>query len=226
MGDISIILGKSGSGKSTSIKTLNPDESVVVNVLKKRLPFKGSSSIFNEEKENLIGIDTYDALISFIQHVDANMPNIKTLVVDDSIYVMRKEFFKRAKEVGYTKFTELAQHFQQIIQTCENARDNLNVFLILHSEDVVSDKTLTGYKVATVGTMIDNQYNPVEVVPIVLYAEIRYDNNGKPSYGFYTHSIKVGSTQIPAKTPEGMFKDDYIPNDLGAVVKAIDEYYK
>jgi len=226
MGNISIILGKSGSGKSTSIKTLNPDESVVVNVLKKRLPFKGSSSIFNEEKENLIGIDTYDALISFIQHVDANMPNIKTLVVDDSIYVMRKEFFKRAKEVGYTKFTELAQHFQQIIQTCENARDNLNVFLILHSEDVVSDKTLTGYKVATVGTMIDNQYNPVEVVPIVLYAEIRYDNNGKPSYGFYTHSIKVGSTQIPAKTPEGMFKDDYIPNDLGAVVKAIDEYYK
>lgn len=226
MGNISIILGKSGSGKSTSIKTLNPDESVVVNVLKKRLPFKGSSSIFNEEKQNLIGIDTYDALISFIQHVDANMPNIKTLVVDDSIYVMRKEFFKRAKEVGYTKFTELAQHFQQIIQTCENARDNLNVFLILHSEDVVSDKTLTGYKVATVGTMIDNQYNPVEVVPIVLYAEIRYDNNGKPSYGFYTHSIKVGSTQIPAKTPEGMFKDDYIPNDLGAVVKAIDEYYK
>jgi len=226
MGNISIILGKSGSGKSTSIKTLNPNESVVVNVLKKRLPFKGSSSIFNEEKENLIGIDTYDALISFIQHVDANMPNIKTLVVDDSIYVMRKEFFKRAKEVGYTKFTELAQHFQQIIQTCENARDNLNVFLILHSEDVVSDKTLTGYKVATVGTMIDNQYNPVEVVPIVLYAEIRYDNNGKPSYGFYTHSIKVGSTQIPAKTPEGMFKDDYIPNDLGAVVKAIDEYYK
>lgn len=100
MGNISIILGKSGSGKSTSIKTLNPDESVVVNVLKKRLPFKGSSSIFNEEKENLIGIDTYDDLISFIQHVDANMPNIKTLVVDDSIYVMRKEFFKRAKEVG------------------------------------------------------------------------------------------------------------------------------
>lgn len=132
----------------------------------------------------------------------------------------------KTKVVYDTKFTELAQHFQQIIQTCENARDNLNVFLILHSEDVVSDKTLTGYKVATVGTMIDNQYNPVEVVPIVLYAEIRYDNNGKPSYGFYTHSIKVGSTQIPAKTPEGMFKDDYIPNDLGAVVKAIDEYYK
>lgn len=225
MGNISIILGKSGSGKSTSIKTLDPNESIVINVLKKRLPFKGSSSIFNEEKHNLIGIDSYDELIQFIQYVDSQLNNVKTIVIDDCIYTMRKEFFRRAKEVGYTKFTELAQHFQQIISTCENARDDLNVFMLLHSEDVYNDKVLAGYKVATVGTMIDNQYNPVEVVPIVLYAEIRYDNNGKPTYGFYTHSIKMGQTQIPAKSPDGMFEDDYIPNDLGMVVKAIKEYY-
>lgn len=226
MGNISIILGKSGSGKSTSIKTLNPKESVVVNVLKKRLPFKGSSSIFNAENHNLVGIDTYDELIAFLEHVNSNMPEIKTVVVDDCMYIVRKEFFRRAKEVGYTKFTELAQHFQQIIQTCENAREDLNVFLMLHSEDVYSDKIQTGYKVATVGAMIDNQYNPVEVVPIVLYAEIRYDNNGKPTYGFYTHSIKIGTVQMPAKSPDGMFEEDYVPNDLGMIVNTINEYYK
>ena len=134
MANIGIILGKSGSGKSTSIKSLDPATSIVVNVLQKRLPFKGSSSVFNAEKQNLFGIDEYTSLISFIQAVDKQQPHIKTLVIDDAIYILRKEFFRRAKEVGYTKFTELAQHFQQIIATCEKAREDLNVFFILHKD--------------------------------------------------------------------------------------------
>lgn len=225
MANIGIILGKSGSGKSTSIKTLDPKTSIVVNVLQKRLPFKGSSTIFNKENNNLVTIDDYNELIAFINYVDKSLPNINTLVIDDAIYIMRKEFFKRAKEVGYTKFTELAQHFQQIIATCENARENLNVFLLLHSEDIQSDKTTVGYKVSTIGQLLDTQYNPVEVVPMVLYCAIKYDNNGKAQHGFYTHALKDGTIEIPAKSPDGMFTQDFIPNDLGIVVKAIQEYY-
>jgi len=73
----------------------------------------------------------------------------------------------KTKVVNDAKYTELAQHFQQIIQTCENMRDDINVFFILHSEDIQSDKITTGYKVSTIGTLIDNQYNPVEVVPFI-----------------------------------------------------------
>ena len=68
-------------------------------------------------------------------------------------------------------------------------------------------------------------YNPMEVVPIVLYSSIKFDDKGKPTYGFYTHTSMEGTIQVPAKSPDGMLKEDFIPNDLGLVVEAINEYY-
>lgn len=220
-----IILGKSGSGKSSSIKGLNPKETVIINTLKKRLPFKGSNISYNKDNKNLFNIDDYSTIISYLQSINDKALHVKNIVLDDIIYVLRKEYFRRSKESGYAKYTELAAHFQQIISTCENLREDLNVFFILHSEDVVSDGTITGYKVSTIGKLLDSQYNPVEVVPMVLYAAIQYDEKGKPSYGFYTHAFKEGSVEVLAKSPADMFEEDFIPNDLGIVVKAMNEYY-
>lgn len=225
MANCTIVLGKSGTGKSTSIKGLNPKETVIINVLKKRLPFKGSGSLYNQENKNLFAINDYTQIIAYVNSISEKALHVKNLVIDDMIYVMRGEYFKRAKETGFNKYTELAQHFQQIIQTCEDARDDLNIFFMLHSEDVQSDKTTIGYKVSTIGQLIDNQYNPVEVVPIVLYSAIRYDDKGNAQYGFYTHRTMQGQVEIPAKSPDGMFNDDFIPNDLGLVIKNINEYY-
>ena len=104
-------------------------------------------------------------------------------------------------------------------------REDINVFIILHSEDVQSEKTTVGYKVSTIGQLLDSQYNPIEVVPMVLYSAIKFDDKGKPTYGFYTHASMEGTVQIPAKTPDEMFAEDFIPNDLGMVVKAMNEYY-
>lgn len=224
MANLVMILGKSGTGKSTSIKTLDPEETVIINVLGKRLPFKGSNTLYNAEKKNLFRIDEYQQLINLLQACNGQS-QIKNVILDDAVYILRKEFFKRAKETGYGKFTELAQHFQQIVTTCEQMRNDINVFFIMHSEDIQSDKITTGYKVATVGAMLDNQYNPIEVVPMVLYSAIKFDDKGKPTYGFYTHATMEGTIQIPAKTPDEMFSEDFIPNDLGMVVKAMNEYY-
>ena len=220
-----IILGKSGSGKSSSIKTLNPKETVIINVLRKKLPFKGSQSLYNADNKNLFNVDDYTQVISLLQSIDKSAPHVKNVILDDVIYIMRKEYFRRAKETGYGKYTELAQHFQQMIQTCEMMREDLNVFFILHSEDIQSDKITTGYKVSTIGSLIDNQYNPVEVVPMVLYSAVKYDDKGNASYGFYTHRTMEGTVEIPAKSPAEMFEEDFIPNDLGYVVKKMNEYY-
>ena len=220
-----IILGRSGTGKSTSIKNLNPKETVIFNVLKKRLPFKGSNNSYNIENKNMFIIDEYTQLIQYLDSINNKAPHVKNIIIDDMIYIMRKEYFRRAKEAGYQKYTELAQHFQQIIQTCENLRDDINVFFILHSEDVVSDNSITGYKVSTIGKLLDSQYNPVEVVPIVLYSDIKYDDKGNATYGFYTHRTMNGTIEIPAKSPADMFTDNFIPNDLALVVKAMNEYY-
>ena len=220
-----MILGKSGTGKSTSIKGLDSKETVVINVLGKRLPFKGSNALYNKENKNIFQKETYTDIISLVQNISDKATYVKNIILEDLIYVMRKEYFSRAREVGYGKYTELAQHFQQIISTCEKLREDLNVFMILHSEDIQSDKTTTGYKVSTVGNLVDNCYNPLEVVPMVLYSSVKYDDKGNTQYGFYTHRCKEGVVEIPAKTPDEMFEEDFIPNDLGYVVKKMNEYY-
>jgi ABC-type phosphate/phosphonate transport system ATPase subunit len=93
-----IILGKSGAGKSTSIKGLNPKETVIINTLKKRLPFKGSNALYNKENKNLFSIDEYTSIINLLQNISDKAPYVKNIVLDDIIYTMRKEFFRRAKE--------------------------------------------------------------------------------------------------------------------------------
>lgn len=225
MANCCILLGKSGTGKSTSIKGLDPKETVVINTLKKRLPFKGSNGIYNITNKNLFNVDDYQQVINLIESIGKSAPHVKNIILDDCIYIMRKEYFKRAKESGYSKYTELAQHFQQIIATCESLREDINVFFILHSEDIQSDKTTVGYKVSTIGNLLDSQYNPVEVVPMVLYSAIKYNDKGEATYGFYTHRVMQGTVEIPAKSPNEMFDDDFIPNDLGIVTKAMTEYY-
>lgn len=225
MANIVIVLGKSGTGKSTSIKGLNPKETVIINTLKKRLPFKGSASMYNKENKNLFNVDDYGTVVTYIQSISDKATYVKNIILDDIIYVMRKEYFNRAKESGYGKYTELAAHFQQIISTCENLRDDLNIFFMMHSEDVVSDGSITEYKVSTIGKLLDSQYNPVEVVPMVLYSDIKFDEKGTPTYGFYTHTTMNGSIKIPAKSPDGMFEEDFIQNDLGQVVNRMNQFY-
>ena len=225
MANISMILGASGTGKSTSIKTLNPEETIVINLLKKKLPFKGSASIYNAEKKNLFNIDTYDKIINYLKAIDEKCPNIKTVILDDFTYQMRKEAFLTAKQVGYGKFTDMAAHFQQVIQTIENMRDNLNVFIIMHCEEIISDGAIVGYKASTVGKLVDSSYNPIEVVPMLLFSKVKYDDKGVPQYGFYTHRTMEGNTEIPAKSPDGMFEEDFIENDLKFVCDKMNEYY-
>ena len=123
------------------------------------------------------------------------------------------------------KYTDMAAHFQSIVSTAENMRDDLNIFLIMHCEEVISDNVIVGYKPSTVGKLIDNSYNPIEVVPMLLFSTVKYDENKKPIYGFYTHRCMEGNAEIPAKSPDGMFEEDFISNDLGKVVNAMNEYY-
>ncbi len=226
MANVAIILGKSGTGKSTSIKTLDSNETIVVNPLRKRLPFKGSNGMYSKDKKNISFADNADKIIKILKSVDESMKNVKNIVIDDAIYIMRKEYFDRAKETGYNKYTDLAVHFQSIIETCETLRDDLNVFLILHSEDVSSDGAIVSVKVSTVGSLLDKQYNPVEVVPMVLISDVEFDDKGVAKYGFITHKCLKKGIDIPAKSPDGMFEEDFIPNDLNYVIEKMNEYYQ
>ena len=68
-------------------------------------------------------------------------------------------------------------------------------------------------------------YNPIESVSITLFSQPKYDDKGKPTFGFWTHPMKVNGIEIPAKSPDEMFAEDFIPNDLQLIVNKMKEYY-
>lgn len=225
MSNLVLVMGESGSGKSTSIKSLNPKETVIFNILGKRLPFKGSAAVYNTENKNLFKIDDWQTIVNYLSSINTDAPHVKNVVLDDAIYIMRTEFFNRAKEVGFNKYNELADHFRRIISTCSSLRDDLNIFMLLHVESIEADGSIVGYKSSSVGKLLDKMYRPEENTAITLFAQPKFDDKGKASYGFYTHKMKVNGIELPSKTPEGMFEEDWIPNDLGLVCKAMKEYY-
>lgn len=222
MANVIIVAGDTGTGKTRSLANLNPDETVVINVLNKKLPFKGSGNMYSAEKKNIFVMDKWSDIVKTVQGIP---PTIKTLVIDDIGYVMTGELFERSSETGYSKFTDIGKHMQQIIFAAKNVRTDVNIVLMFHIDDEYSDKVKTGKKLKTIGAMLEDKYNPLGVVTIALFTEVSFNADGNPTYSFITNRVNINGVVTPAKSPEGMFPIR-IPNDLKVVFDKIDEYYK
>lgn len=200
MGIPILILGESGSGKSSSLRNFENDV-CVINIASKPLPFrKKLTSINTRDSEKIKKLITKD--------------NCNCYVIDDSQYLMAFELFDKAKEIGYGKFTDIAIHFKQIIDTVrDNTPDDCIVYLLHHIE---TNGNTGKIKAKTVGQMLDNQLTVEGLFSICLLA----GTDGKKHY-FTTQSD--GFT--PCKTPMEMFEAIEIDNDLKMVDDTIREYY-
>ena len=200
MGAVVLILGKSGSGKSTSLRNFKPEEIGILNVLGKPLPFKGGATFEQIRRPN------YGMVKKVLQK------NTKrAYVIDDSTYLMANENFARATEVGYGKFTEIAQHFQQLIDTALATSDDTIVYL-LHHVDENADGT---EKVKTVGKMIDEKYCIEGACPVVIDCRV--------IDGEHVFVTKNDGTNL-AKAPMDSLPE-IMPNDLKQVDTALREYW-
>lgn len=218
-----LIIGKTGTGKTTAVRTLNPKETLILRVINRTLPFK-FAGLYGNEQKNMALTSGYEDVLKMLEWAN-KQDHIKNVVITDATYIIRQEYFKRANETGYKRFTDMAVHMQQILKAIQNLRDDIKVFMEYHVEANVTDAGATEYKPSTVGRLLDDQYNILENVDIVLFANPRSDNQ-KVEYGFVTNrSFDRNGAEIPAKTPLGMFDELFIPNDLALVAKKIDEYY-
>lgn len=156
------IVGKSGTGKSTSygqikelgIIGLNPKETVVINVSGKDLPFRGWTKFYNglvSEGGNYIETADANIIALAIKQISDSYPNFKNIVIDDAQYIMGFEFMRRAKENGYMKFADLGVNLNKVVEASRLARKDLKVYFLWHPEQ---DRE-TGYKMKTVGKMVD-----------------------------------------------------------------------
>lgn len=224
MANLIAIVGNSGSGKSTSFRTLDPKETFIINIASKPLPFKGWRTNYTTwDKENpngnFVNTSNIEAIGKILQYVNTKRPEIKNIIIDDSQYIMSFEAMDRAKEKGFEKFTDIAQKFYSILKTGVLMRDDLNVIVSCHTENVgTADEPQL--KIKTIGKMIDNVITVEGLFTYVLFTEISRDDESKVKYSFITHSDGTNT----AKTPFGCFDEDRIPNDMQLVLDAINDF--
>ena len=215
------IVGESGSGKSTSIKDLDPKTSYIINVAGKELPFKGSSKIYNTDNRNYKEVENCNEILALLKVISEEAKHVKDIVIEDGNYIMAFGLMNKALEVGYTKFTIAAKDFVKLVQEAKKLRDDLNIYYFTHSDTIEDSGELVGYKMKTSGKMIDNQITLEGLFTVVLYA-VPESKNDKTEYFFVTNRYK----KIPAKSPQGMFPDLKIPNNLKVVSEKVREYYQ
>lgn len=216
------IVGPSGSGKTTSTRNLNSDETAFVNTLGKPLPFAGFKTKYNETKKNILVTDNYAQVIKYINYIDKKATHVKNLILDDLGFIMSAEFFQRANEAGYNKFSDIGAHMQNIITTAKNCREDLNIIFLWHRDDVVSDGTIIGYKIRTIGRLLDDKWTPAALFTVLLYTHTEHNKkDNSTDYFFVTNRFK----KYPAKSPMGMFEGNLVPNDLAEIIARADDYY-
>jgi len=222
-----LVIADSGTGKSTSIRTLNPKETFIINIANKPLPFKGWKGMYTQiskdnPKGNLTSTATAPGIIKAMRHVNDKMDHIKNIVIDDWQYMSSFEYFDRANEKGYDKFTQIAANLAQVAKLPKDLRDDLNIFFLTHSEDSTDINGNRKIKAKTIGKMIDNTLTLEGLFSIVLFGKVNKDDDGVLQYGFETQN----SGENTCKSPMGMFEDLFIPNDLQFVKDCIDKYNK
>ena len=201
MGIPVLILGESGSGKTYAVKNMDPEKVGVFLVEKPRLPFRKQFKVCRDA--------TYYVILKALAD-----PKLKQYVIDDSQYLLVNEFFDRAGEVGYQKFTDMALNFRNLIHfVIRKVPDDVIVYF-LHHTDTDSNGRI---KAKTIGRMLDEKLTVEGLFDIVLRTQV--DPEG---HWFLTKT----NGQDTVKTPEEMFDADRIPNDLAAVDMAIRKYYE
>ena len=205
-----LVMGRSGAGKTYSLKEFKDNEVGVISVEKGRLPFKSDLQVA-KVPANFEGVKDYATLYrakyDWILKAIESAP-FKSMVIDDSQYLLANELFDRSAEKGYDKFTQMAANFRGLIHSINESEIEDKIVYFLHHTELDTDGR---EKVKTIGKMLDEKLTVEGCFDIVIYCQ---------DHKFYTQS----NGQSTAKTPEDMFPLE-IPNDLKAVDKAIREYY-
>lgn len=194
-----LLIGQSGSGKSTSLRNFTKEEVAVVNVLGKPLPFK---SDIKAPK-----LDDYQSILKAIAGTSK-----KTIVIDDANYLITNEFMNKSSVKGFDKYNEMGNNFFNLINGIKNIEGGKTVYLIMH-EDTDDNGNI---KPKTIGKLLDDKVNIQGMFTVCIRS--MFDN------GNYIFRLKTNG-QDCVKTPFGMFENDTMGNDLKEFDKVVREYY-
>lgn len=209
------VIGESGSGKTTSMRNLDPSTTFYIDTDKKGLSWKEWKNQYNKEANNYWATDNPSTVKKLLEKINTgkDLAHIKTVVIDTINGIMVAEEMRNAKVTGYGKWTDLAQYVWEIFDYALTMRSDLTIIIVAHSITESDDNGLLFTHIRTNGRKLEKIVLESKLTTVLL-AECK---DGR--YIFHTRADRSS-----VKTPLGAFEQDEIDNDILAVLKALEEY--
>lgn len=204
-----LILGESGTGKSTAMRNLDAGNTLLIQSVRKPLPFRNSWKLFGDQHKdgNIIVSREYERIRKWVLGTKRQV-----VIVDDFQYCMFGEMMDKAGDTGYQKFTDMASHVWALLNDITNDGSDKRVYFLSHTETAEDGKT----RMKTVGKLLSEKLTVEGLFTIVLRTAVFNGN-----YRFTTQN----SGNDTVKSPLGMFEESEIDNDISAVDACIVDYY-
>ena len=209
-----LLMGESGAGKTTSLRNLDPKTTFIVDCDKKGLPWRGWKRQYSTESKNYFMTSKTPAIWEVLNRINGqDLAHVKVVVIDTLNGIMVDDEMARMREKNYDKWADLAASIYSLISDIHLLRDDLTVVCIAHSQTDRDDNGYMFTRMKTSGRKLD-KIVPESKFNMVLLA--------KASDGQYVFETKANHST--AKTPMGLFAEREIPNDMAAVIRALDKY--
>lgn len=213
MARVICIAGESGSGKTTSMRNLDPKSTYYIDADKKGLSWKGWRSQYNEQNKNYLKCDDANVVRVYIKKLAIDCPRIKVIVVDTINGLMVADEMRRSKEKGYDKWMDLATCVWDLIVECYDYRDDLTIVFTAHTQTETDDAGYRFTRIQTSGKKLNK---------IVLESKFTTVLLAKCVDGKYLFETRANNST--AKSPMGAFEEFEIDNDIVKVIEALEEF--
>ena len=213
MARVICIMGDSGSGKTTSMRNLDPKTTYYIDADKKGLSWKGWRNQYNENNKNYLRNDDTNIVRKYVHKLATSCPKIKVIVIDTINGLMIADEMRRSKEKGYDKWTDLAACVWDLVCEAHEYRDDLTIIFTAHTQVERDDSGYVFTRIKTSGKKLDKIVLESKFTTVLLAKCV----DGK--YLFETHA-----NSSTAKSPMGAFEEQEIENDIVKVIDALAEF--
>ena len=213
MAKVICIAGESGSGKTTSMRNLDPQSTYYIDADRKGLSWKGWRTQYNSENKNYLKCDDANIVKAYIKKLAEKCPQIKVIVVDTINGLMVADEMRRSKEKGYDKWIDLATCVWDLVVECHDYRDDLTIVFTAHTQTETDDNGYRFTRIQTSGKKLNK---------IVLESKFTTVLLSKCVDGRYLFETQANNST--AKSPMGAFETFEIENDIVAVINALEDF--